>query len=365
MRTFEANERTDELLRPYLLADGPAESEGWLAQLISDHAQPVIIKIIKDKLGVSFSQRDGSRENQDALEVAGEVQAMLLAELKGLKENQPHKAINNFRSYVAVVTYHACYEYLRRKYPQRHSLKNKLRYLLTHHPGLALWESSTHELLCGLPAWRGRESDAAATSASRCLQPLIQSREDFARSSFGGKSLEQVALAELVTALFKEIKGPLELDALTNAVAELQGIKDQVEAQSQREGEGGEETEELIATLPDPRETVAVGLDRKLYLERLWSEICQLPPNQRAALLLNLKDAQGRSMVEMLPLVGIASIRQIAAALEIPALEFAELWNRLPLEDMQLADRLGLTRQQIINLRKSARDRLARKMRDY
>jgi len=35
----------------------------------------------------------------------------------------------------------------------------------------------------------------------------------------------------------------------------------------------------------------------------------------------------------------------------------------LPLEDAAIAERLGLTRQQVINLRKSARARLARRMR--
>ena len=64
----------------------------------------------------------------------------------------------------------------------------------------------------------------------------------------------------------------------------------------------------------------------------------------------------------LLPLTGIASIRQIAEAVAIPAEEFARLWNDLPLDDAALALRLGVTRQQVINLRKSARARLARRM---
>src|SRR4029079_4859469 len=102
--------------------------------------------------------------------------------------------------------------------------------------------------------------------------------------------------------------------------------------------------------------------DRKSYLEKLWSEIRELPQRQRAAILLNLKDSQGNSMIEMLPVTGIASIRQIAETLEIRAEDFAGLWNKLPLDDNQIAERLGITRQQVINLRKSARDRLARRL---
>jgi hypothetical protein len=78
--------------------------------------------------------------------------------------------------------------------------------------------------------------------------------------------------------------------------------------------------------------------------------------------LLNLRDAQGRDVIALLPMTGIASIRQIAEALAMPAHEFAKLWNDLPLEDMTIAQQLGITRQQVINLRKSARERLARRM---
>jgi hypothetical protein len=42
--------------------------------------------------------------------------------------------------------------------------------------------------------------------------------------------------------------------------------------------------------------------------------------------------------------------------------ELSEIWGRLPVDDHTIAERLGLTRQQVINLRKSARARLARRM---
>jgi len=42
--------------------------------------------------------------------------------------------------------------------------------------------------------------------------------------------------------------------------------------------------------------------------------------------------------------------------------ELNEIWSDLPLDDMTIAGRLDLTRQQIINLRKSTRLRLSRRM---
>jgi hypothetical protein len=44
---------------------------------------------------------------------------------------------------------------------------------------------------------------------------------------------------------------------------------------------------------------------------------------------------------------------------------FAELWNDLPLEDAKIAELLGLTRQQVINARKSGRERLTRRLRGF
>jgi hypothetical protein len=64
----------------------------------------------------------------------------------------------------------------------------------------------------------------------------------------------------------------------------------------------------------------------------------------------------------MFPAAGVATIAQVAAVVEVPLDELAALWPDLPLDDNTIAARLGGTRQQIINLRKSARDRLARRL---
>lgn len=106
-------------------------------------------------------------------------------------------------------------------------------------------------------------------------------------------------------------------------------------------------------------------LDRiaqRKYLELLWKEIQELPEKQRWALLLNLRDSDGQSVLPLMPSSGAASFEDIADALKIDVQELAHLWNQLPLEDTLIAERLEITRQQVINLRKSARERLARRM---
>jgi hypothetical protein len=59
---------------------------------------------------------------------------------------------------------------------------------------------------------------------------------------------------------------------------------------------------------------------------------------------------------------GIAGIRAIAEMLSVPAEEFAAMWGKLPLDDLAIAQRLGVTRQQVINLRQAGRKRLGRRL---
>lgn len=352
METTAVKRQFDELLMPFLLAEDGAESERRLASLLEEHAAPVVRGVVRNKLRVSFGAGDGREENQDALDLCGDIYADLLSELRALKSNPEGRAIENFLSYVAAVAFNACYRHLRRKYPQRHSLKTRLRYLLTHHAGFALWDSDAYTHLCGPAAWRGR--------ATRLDNPEhdLAAR---ARERLGGADAQRLQLAELLPIIFEAARGPVELDELVNAVADLQGV---AEHACQKAREDSDESKAL-ERLSDVRAPVDEELERRLYLARLWEEICELPVNQRAALLLNLRDAQGRDLIALLPYTGVASMRRIAEALGIPAAEFAALWNELPLEDASIAARLGVTRQQVINLRKSARARLGRRMKDF
>jgi hypothetical protein len=83
---------------------------------------------------------------------------------------------------------------------------------------------------------------------------------------------------------------------------------------------------------------------------------------QRVALLLNLRDAAGNDALILFTLKGITSLRKIAEVVEFEVDAFARMWNQLPWDDKSIGQYMGLTRQQVINLRKSARERLARRM---
>jgi hypothetical protein len=79
-------------------------------------------------------------------------------------------------------------------------------------------------------------------------------------------------------------------------------------------------------------------------------------------LLLNLRDSNEQCLVILLSDIRIATIRQIAAALDMPAEQFALIWKDLPMDDARIAEHLGVNRQQVSNFRLSARRRLCRRM---
>lgn len=343
----------DPLLLPFLSARHEAEAEESLTLLLTEHAEPVARAVIGSKLRLSRSGAD-DRSGADADDVRGEVVLRLLVKLRDLRAAPSANPISNFQGYVAVVAYNVCYAYLRRKYPQRRLLKNRVRYLLSNWEDFAVWEGDEQEWLCGLAAWR---RGPRTTARPEQLQQLCDEPQQLAVEGVPTGSAQQAHLVTLCAAIFGRLDCPVELDALVNALAELQGIKDQPTSAAPRVEADADERERL----PDPRADVATEVEQRLYLRRLWAEICTLPERQRVALLLNLTTAQD-SVISLLPLIGVATIRQIAEAVAIPAIEFARLWNELPLEDAAIAARLGLARQQVINLRKSARERLWRRM---
>ncbi|HVG20076.1 MAG TPA: hypothetical protein VNI02_13580, partial [Blastocatellia bacterium] len=235
-----------------------------------------------------------------------------------------------------------------------HSLKNRLQYLLTRQRGFALWQDEYGKLAAGFAAWQGQKK---AVTAVR-LDQLSDDEELLAHIRMLKSGKNQV-LGDALAAIFNHLGGPIEFDELVSALAALLRIRDQpIESISENEDAVAFQS---AAGEPDP----AWRVEKRIFLQRLWEELQQLPPNQRAALLLNLKDADGRGCIALFPVTGIATLRQLADAVEMSADRFAELWNELPLEDARIAELLGLTRQQVINARKSGRERLTRRLKGF
>jgi DNA-directed RNA polymerase specialized sigma24 family protein len=326
---------------------GDDAAESVLAQLIESQIEPVIRGVIRFKLRLDGASRG---EEDDLVQ---EALTQWLVELRKLGDQPDAAAIGDARGLAATISYRVCYAWLRRRAPRRHAHRNRLQYVLARQAGLAVWTGTGNQLIAGFAAWRGR-TRAPAESLRRLPEDdaFLARAEGLIADPRGAK------LNELLAAIFDRIGAPVGFDELVSVTAALLRIRDDPPASTDDPPEAG--GAEFASS-----EDVAWQVEKRMFLERLWNEVCELPPSQRVALLLNLRETDGRGCLALFPATGIATLRQIAEALDLPAQRLAELWNELPLDDAAIAALLDLTRQQVINLRKSARERLARRLKGF
>ena len=336
----ESPAKIDALLEPLLTATTDEHADELLSQLIAGHAEPVIKGVIRFKLRFNSHQETQRAEADD---IHQEVVLQLVTQLQRFRKLPATHPITDVRGMAAIIAHRTCARWMRRQFPERHALKNRLHYLLTRQRGFALWDENAKPV-AGFAVWQQQK------------KTVVRNVIDVEKLPAHIRKTQE--LAETVASLFDYAGDPIEFDELVTAVAAIQGISDQPVESLAEDQDGG-----FDPATPDP--DPAWRIEKKMFLQRLWEELTQLPVNQRAALLLNLKDASGFGCITLFPAIGIATIRQLAAALELPAERLAELWNELPIEDSRIAELIGLTRQQVINARKSGRERLARRLKGF
>lgn len=319
----------DPLLDLYLGAANESAAGQQLAALFSLHAGPIIQQVLRRK----------QPNELESEEIASAARAYLLRQLSVLRSGDRAEPIRDIRAYVASVTYAAWAESLRARHPQRAMLLNRLRYLLenkTTQKGFGIWQDGDGNQWCGFASWSGRTGGATPKRHWLVVDPVAASREALP----GGEPATMI-LPELLTGLFRWLGGPIELRDLTNAVGEILGLSRSTAA-----------TAEEVDAQVDPGHSPVEEMVWKEYLSWLWTEVRALSDRQRRAYLLH------SDVLYEFELLGIAPIRLIAEPLSLTATELAELWNRLPLDDLTIAQMLDCTRQQVINLRRVARDKL-------
>jgi RNA polymerase sigma factor (sigma-70 family) len=341
----------DPSLLPFLAADDALEEAAALARLNAEEIEPIIRRGVGYKLRLHSSQRNRDSQRPEFEEIYNDIQLRLLKRLHALKEDPARNQIVNLRGYVATVTRNTCAEYLRHRYPLRRSLKDKVRRHLLSHTEFALWEDTEHNWLAGLSGWQSlvrAMKDERWTTGGELKERL--------KMQWQTVDVQRLQLHDLLITIFGVARAPIDLDELTELVAGCWGIRDHP-AEPLTANTCAPLQEQLNADI-----NPATIIERRESLQLLWREICQLPRRQRVALLLNLRNPQGINIITLLPATGIATFEQIAETLEIPAVEFEQLWAGLPLDDLHIAAYLGATRQQVINLRKTARERLLKRM---
>lgn len=253
----------------------------------------------------SLQKRRGMFDPADFDDLRSEVMLRLIRRL----EDREAEPIASFPDYVAMIAFHVVDDYARKRFPERARLSNRIRFTLTRDARFALWEIG-RELIGGLREWNGQRPVAPP-----------------------GIIVDALDIPGSLARLFAESRAPIAFHSIVSLFWK-----------PGRPVSVGE-----AAGAAQPRTDVA---------DKLWREIRELPPRQRVALLLHLRDDNGESALVHLG----ASRFEIAKALEMPEKELSSLWDTLPFDDNAIAARLGATRQQVINLRKCARERLARRI---
>lgn len=320
------HELNDRVLWPLIDAPDEQSREVEVEALVVDVVKPVIASVLK-----RLRRMEPALHIEDLEEISSLVALRFIRKVRAATVYEEH-AIQSLENYLATLTYNALYDFRRHRYPERHRLKRNLRYLLTREPAFALWETG-ESVVAGLSTWEGQAPKSA---------------EGLTRFSATSAMREKARPVEALRAIVDRIGHPVVFESLVDLVAELWNVRDVVI-------ESGDFP-------PDDQRDQLSSLEQRQYVETLWSEIRELPDNQRSALLLNLRDSGGSNALTLFLLLNIADVAEVARNAGLTGEELNEIWEKLPLDDLTIADRLKLNRQQVINLRKAARMRLARRM---
>lgn len=317
-----STDQSDPLLQPLIEAEEGEARDAAIASIVA-RARDVAWRVAR--------RFQGQLNEDDAADVVATVSLRVVRRLRDVCGGaSPH--ILSIDDFAATLTYNAAYDFLRRRYPEKTRHKNRLRYVLLHDERLAMWNGPAGTMT-GLAQWNG------ANDASRI---------DLTREEATKRMLDRTAMGDALVEIFEWNGQPLLLTELARLTAELWLVA---------------ETETVdISLAVDAGRDPTVQIEQREYLETLWREMRDLRANQRTALMLNLRDSDGLNALSLLIFVGVATFDEVAAVLEMQPAQLAELWPKLPLSDLAIAEMLGINRQQVINLRRSARERLSRRM---
>jgi RNA polymerase sigma factor (sigma-70 family) len=337
--------------------------------------------ILVRKSGMSLAADDPRHDNLDALELMQEVMARLWERIA----DDAGATVADLHAYAASVTHNAWSDHLRRKYPLRTSLKNRLRYFLDHQREYALWNGEHGEPMAGRHGWQLRDAERAPGER---VAALGGGRDRLPSGSVPRKPMDQFAAADwdrLVGRVLDRLGAPVPVDDLVTIVARLIGLREE-RTESLDDDDDGDSGAHGIAARssmnPDRR------AETRSLLRQLWAAVVTLKPDYRRAYLLNLPGpGKSRADLEVFVLNGVASLSDIATALDLSEAQyrtlleaqelgpeqrlelercgerselFCLLWPHLPLGDAQIGAALGLEPQQVINRRMLALRELAR-----
>jgi hypothetical protein len=316
----------DAILAPLYHARDARERASAIAA-VAAHAADVVDRILarrRVRSGLLAEDVDDARAS---------VLLRIMQRLQAVGAPSEADTIRSFDDFVAKAALHAIDDLLRVRYPARTRLKNRIRYAIKSDARFSL-RIIGPTVTCSLNIW------PSAGPARIVLD----------RANASAAMTDESQPADAVYAVLAAYGRPMPLDELVEVLSDLWGVA---------RAAAPVERLQLVDDAPLP----GADLEARQSLRLLWDEIRALPERQRTALLLHLRDDDRISAVPLLVASGIADFGEIARAAGVSERRLEELWDELPLDDNAIALILSTTRQAVINLRKTARERLVRSRR--
>jgi hypothetical protein len=350
----------DPALLPYLQARDETQARTLLEDLVTRHVEPAARAACARHLRAAGS-RPGPLPDAEALQA--HVVRTLTERLRDLRRpaSSPGdlRLLGELRVYLGAQAEDACRGWLRGAFPHRILLAHRLRYLLARDRRFLLRPTPDDDWRCGLAGRDARLfSSGEAAGPGKRIPPEPASRPRDASEADPAK--DPAALADRIFDLIVRAGGPVDFEHLVDTLEEWVTLSESPAPEDAPAPAPAlaPATAALAGAAPPP----AASEDPNAWLRRFWDEIVALPPLQRAAFLLNLRDGAGRGAIGLLPVTGVADLRRLAAVLDMTPGRLADRWRTLPLDDAAIAARLGLTRHYVLMLRRAARERLARRL---
>jgi RNA polymerase sigma factor (sigma-70 family) len=338
----------DSVLRALIEATNELEEKRLRDELLLEHAAPVIRQTFRQRLRLH-----GGSSNYhplDAEDLFNDVIVRLIEKLREIRAHPSKRGIRNFSLYVARVAANACSDYLRVRKQERHRLKHKLRNLLDRHPDFRVWKGESNAILCGLAVWESQDSALIQSVSPEQTEEVL---ERLRTTIFTSKAPQGLPLSKVAVETLKLIGQAVELDQLVQIIADFQGVKDRL-PESLDAVEGG-----LSQRLTDATPRTDSLIEGRESLRQYWEEVKKLPTDQRNTICLSFEDESGEDLFSLLVDAGIATIPELASEFGLSSEQFDELWMRVPmLDNAELAEHLGATRQQVSLWRFRAQSRL-------
>ena len=348
-------------------------------RLLMEQVGHTVRTALRRRSGLTLAEDDARAENLDALDVYQDA-------LVRVWERIGHSAsgssdVADLRAFATAVANNLWSDYLRQKHPRRASLKNRLRYFLSHAPDYAVWEGPDDTLTCGRKVW---SYGARRATAAR----MDKLSEDLSWLPAHASAVERYSVVDweqYLSALFSRAGGPLPFDELVSLTARVLDVReDRMESIDTAAG-----SERAFPELADPsRRTPDTDAELRGSMVRLWSAVKALRADYRCAYLLNIPGpGKTRGDIEVFVDLGVARVGEIGATLALSdnqyalawealnlssadradiavattaAEKFCLLWKYLPLGDALIARLLGIQQQHVINRRSLALRELAR-----